>query len=67
MTYFVVYRRLPGMGRMRHTAVPLVGHKISMTGELVRYGVETSQLVLDVISFQWRESKSWLKRHGGEK
>ena len=43
---------------MGHSAVPLAGHKISMTGKLVWYGVEISQLALDVISFQWRESKS---------
>jgi hypothetical protein len=45
----------------------LVGHKISMTGKLVQYGVEISQLVLDVISLQRRKSKSWLKRHGFDK
>lgn len=32
---------------MRHSAVPLAGHKISMTGKLVWYGVEISQLALD--------------------
>jgi hypothetical protein len=44
----------------------LGGYKISITGKLVRYGVEISQPVLDVMSFQWRESKSWLKRHGAK-
>jgi hypothetical protein len=41
-------------------------YKISITGKLVRYGVEISQPALNVMSFQWRESKSWLKRHGAK-
>jgi hypothetical protein len=53
---------LAGMGCMRHTAVPLVGHKIGMTGNLVRYGVEISQLVLDVICLQWEGEQKLAKK-----
>jgi hypothetical protein len=50
---------LAGMGRMRHT---VVGHKIGMTGKLVRYGVEISQLVLDMISLQWEGEQKLTKK-----